>query len=457
MNKTVIVGLDCADPSLLFDRFADELPHFNQVRARAIHGPLRSCHPPITVPAWSVLTSGRTPGELGVYGFRNRATRAYDDYVIAKGDAIHVPRIWDYVGRAGGQNIVIGVPQSWPSPPIRGYLVGGLFADLPTFTQPATLGRRLLQRWPQYQTDVRNFRNANKKNLLQRLRKMAQTRFEAAIYMMRNYPWDFFMLVEIGLDRVQHAFWQFMDAQSPYYMPDSGFENAVRDYYRLLDKLFGQLLRIIPENSDLWVVSDHGAQTMQGLFRINQWLIHKGYLTLKHTPAHAQPLTAAMVDWQRTRAWADGGYYARLWFNVKGREPEGIIPMEETDTLKRELISALSTLHTEAGNLLTNQVMDPGQIYPCQEEIAPDLMLYVERLSHRVSASVGGNEGLFTTVNDTGPDGANHAQDGLYIFRPGGGTSETYKPASIYDVTPTVLRRMGVKGEKALRGRIVYA
>ena len=73
-GRVAVIGLDCAEPSLVFDRFADELPNISQLIARGTWGPLRSVDPPITVPAWSCMLTGRDPGELGIYGFRNRIT-----------------------------------------------------------------------------------------------------------------------------------------------------------------------------------------------------------------------------------------------------------------------------------------------------------------------------------------------------------------------------------------------
>ena len=48
---------------------------------RGAYGRLTSVIPPITVPAWSCMMSSRTPGDLGVYGFRNRSDHTYDGSV----------------------------------------------------------------------------------------------------------------------------------------------------------------------------------------------------------------------------------------------------------------------------------------------------------------------------------------------------------------------------------------
>ena len=75
----MVIGLDCAAPELVFDRWLDDLPNLKSLYQSGLHGLLRSCDPPITVPAWSVMMSSKSPGRLGVYGFRNRA-----DYPLAQ-------------------------------------------------------------------------------------------------------------------------------------------------------------------------------------------------------------------------------------------------------------------------------------------------------------------------------------------------------------------------------------
>ena len=88
-TKVAVIGLDCAEPSLVFDRWLDELPNLARLVRGGTWGRLRSVDPPITVPAWSCMISGRDPGELGIYGFRNRRDHSYDgldDGRLARGD-----------------------------------------------------------------------------------------------------------------------------------------------------------------------------------------------------------------------------------------------------------------------------------------------------------------------------------------------------------------------------------
>ena len=48
-----------------------------------MYGDLASITPPITVPAWACAMTGKVPGQLGLYGFRNRKDATYDGLSIA--------------------------------------------------------------------------------------------------------------------------------------------------------------------------------------------------------------------------------------------------------------------------------------------------------------------------------------------------------------------------------------
>ncbi len=113
----MVIGLDCAAPELIFDRWLDDLPNLKSICRSGLYGPLRSCDPPITVPAWSVMMSSKSPGQLGVYGFRNRADHSYERYSIANSLAIKEDRLWDILSRSGKRCIVIGVPGTVPAAP----------------------------------------------------------------------------------------------------------------------------------------------------------------------------------------------------------------------------------------------------------------------------------------------------------------------------------------------------
>ena len=71
-RKVMVMGLDCAVPKLVFQDFKSDLPNLSKLIDNGVFGKLRSTIPPITIPAWLCMTSGKTPGKLGLYGFKHR-------------------------------------------------------------------------------------------------------------------------------------------------------------------------------------------------------------------------------------------------------------------------------------------------------------------------------------------------------------------------------------------------
>ena len=61
-------------------------------------------------------------------------------------------------------------------------------------------------------------------------------------------------------------------------------------------------------------------------------------------------------------------------------------------------------------------MLKPQDVYPEVRGVAPDLIVYFGDLEWRSVGSVG-NPSLYTYENDTGPDGANHDRDGVFIMK----------------------------------------
>ena len=44
---------------------------------------------------------------------------------------------------------------------------------------------------------------------------MTESKFRNADWLLANKPWDFFMMVEMGPDRLNHGIWSFIDPEPP--------------------------------------------------------------------------------------------------------------------------------------------------------------------------------------------------------------------------------------------------
>jgi predicted AlkP superfamily phosphohydrolase/phosphomutase len=461
-TKVVVIGLDCAEPSLVFDRLADRLPNLTRLRRQGVWGKLRSCDPPITVPAWMSMMSSKDPGTLGYYGFRNRADRSYEKMNTATSLAVKEPLLWDYLGVAGKQVVLIGVPQTYPPRPVNGLMVTDFLTPSieSNYTYPPSLKAEIAA-WPDvhpYEFDVSDFRTPDKGKIRDALVRMTDKRFALARRLMTGKPWDFFMMVEMGTDRVHHAFWQYMDASHHRYTPGNPYESVIDDYYVHVDRKIGELLEVVPEEAHVIVVSDHGAQCMEGGVALNEWLVQKGYLVLDEPPSAPSRLEGLKVNWAKTTAWGSGGYYGRLFLNVQGREPQGLVPADRYEETRDRIAAELEALGDPEGRPIGTRVLRPEDLYRTVRGAAPpDLFVYFGDLRWRSVGTVGTGQ-IHTFENDTGPDDANHAPDGLIMVTgPGVSPRGPVGGMQLMDVTPTVLRLFGLDVPAELQGRVIEA
>lgn len=452
-RRVVVIGLDCAAPQLVFERFRGAMPNLSRLMARGTWARLRSTVPPITVPAWASMTSGRDPGELGLYGFRNRSRGEYRTR-LADGTQIRVPRLWDLLGASGRHSSVLFVPPSYPPSPVRGELVSCFLTPSSEHphTHPPELQQELQERFGPYQMDVMEFRTSDKTGLLERIQAMSAQHFDMARYLWRTRRPDFLMMVDLSLDRFHHAFWQCFDPEHPAYDAGHPDRELGRRFYAFLDRELGELLAELDDDTTVLVVSDHGARAMHGGVAINEWLRDNGWLVLRRAPDAVTRLQDADVDWGATRAWGEGGYYARVFLNVRGREPHGRIDPEAYTRTRDELADALRAFPGPDGRALENEVVFPEDAYRAVQGLAPDLMVFFDGLRLRSVGSVGLGR-IHTPVNDLGPDGCNHDWDGVFLMAGGGaparGEDGVY---AIYDVTRTVLGLLGVPAPADLLG-----
>jgi predicted AlkP superfamily phosphohydrolase/phosphomutase len=455
-QKVCVIGLDCAAPELVFDLWADRLPNLRRFMVRGAYGSLESATPPITVPAWMCMMTGCDPGSLGVYGFRNRRDHTYEGLAFASSRLVHLPTVWDVVGGNGRKSIVLGVPLTYPPRPVNGLLVSDFLAPDTNseYTYPPELKEEIRAAVGEYIFDTRDFRTDDRARLLADIYAMTRQRFQLARHLATKHPWDLFIMVEMGPDRMHHAFWRYFDPKHPKYVPGAEFENAIRDYYIALDAEIGRLLSVLDPHTRVLIVSDHGAKRMEGGICFNEWLIREGYLVLKQPVEGLTKFSPDLVDWPRTRAWGDGGYYGRLFLNLEGREPQGIVAPQEAEALKSELTARLEALGDEHGRPIGTKVFRPDRIYAECRNVAPDLIVYFGDLYWRSVGSVGHGT-VWTHENDIGPDDANHAQQGIFLMADAGdlppSENSRYAPLqprreglSLYDVAPTILKALGI-------------
>jgi predicted AlkP superfamily phosphohydrolase/phosphomutase len=308
----------------------------------------------------------------------------------------------------------------------------------------------------EYIFDIANYREKGKDFVLQQLFTMTERRFAVARHLVKTKPWDFFMMVEMAADRLHHVFWDTFDPKHPKFEPGNRYQTAFHDYYRFLDDQVGMLLEALPEDCVTILMSDHGARPMVGGVCFNDWLAREGYLRFTEEVSGPTPIASAPIDWSRTVAWGDGGYYGRCFLNVRGREPSGIVEPDRYEEVRDELIAKLEAMPGPDGEPLGTKVYRPQDVYPEVRGVAPDLIVYFGDLEWR---SVGGVnaatiEEVFTFENDTGPDGANHDRTGVFVMAgaPGQATGRM-DGLRLIDVGPSILSLYDIATPDGAQGR----
>jgi predicted AlkP superfamily phosphohydrolase/phosphomutase len=428
--------------------------------SRGIWGRLESVIPPITVPAWMCMATSQDPGSLGVYGFRNRANYTYGGLGFVNSGSIRAPAIWDYLGNDGKRSIIMGVPPGYPPRQVQGISIGCFLTPDPTkneFTFPAAIGNEIKALVGDYPVDVPGFRTEDKGWLKQQIFEMSRKHWTVVRWLLAEKTWDYFQYVDIGLDRVHHGFWDCYDPRHIHYHPGNPYESVIPDYYHWLDEQIGAVLELLDRDTIVLVVSDHGAQRLDGGFAVNEWLAREGWLVLEEMPKEVTPFAKVKVNWAKTKVWSEGGYYARVFFNVQGREPRGVIPASDYESFQEEMKQRFEALTDAMGRPLNSLVFKPQEIYRRVCNVAPDLIVHFGGLYWRSIGSLGHGR-IHVEENDTGPDACNHAQFGMFMLSaPNCPLRGEFAGAHLLDIAPTLLDLAGYEIPSTMQGRSLAA
>jgi len=451
-----VIGLDSLPPRLAFDLLADELPALRSLRRRGLSGPLRSTDPPITVPAWVTMTTGRPPGELGIYGFHDAFPGGCEPGLVSAAD-VRFPRIWELLAARGGRSVTVSVPISWPPPAPAGVESTSCFlapgGGAPWASSPE-LEREIEARFGPYLIDVDGFRSEEKERIVERARRLTEQHFAILRHLVATRGPGFAMIVDIGPDRVHHALLSAVDPAHPRFVPDHPLAGAVRGYYRLLDRELALTLEAAGPETLVLVVSDHGVRPLLGAVCVNEWLIDRGFLALASRPAEPAPLHRLDVDWSATRAFAAGGYHARVYLNLAGRQPRGIVAPQRASAVLGELAEGLRALPGPDGRPMDNRVLRSTDLYGERPAgLPPDLTVYFDGLGRRAAGTVGHGT-WHLPGNDTGPDDANHDFDGILVAAgPGIPSGAEAAGLEIADVFATCVAALGIDPPPGTAGR----
>jgi len=514
--RHLLIGLDGAGLDIVRSFGPEALPNLHACMQRGACAALRSVLPPATLPNWTTLLTGDNPGQHGVFDF---TTRSGYSVRFTAGSVRETPTFLARLDRLGLSCACLFFPGTYPPERLEhGVFISGwdspvAFEADRTFVWPRGLHDDITRRFgPQRFDDVDEF-DADSEGFHARLPDALCARIarrtELAQWFLSNRDFDCFAIYFGESDTAAHHLWSLHDPASPRHPEGVSPEvqGGLLRVYQALDHAVGELLVAAGgAGVELTVVSDHGSGgASDKVVYLNRVLAELGFLRFRPRSfaqtslASAKDLALtrlppklrerlfrgfgavlpglvesraryAAIDMAKTQVFSDElNYFPALHFNVRGREPRGVLAPEDLPRVQRELSQALL------------EVRDPWNGQPIvarvapREELfhggyvsrAPDLLLELnlsDGYSYNLMPSAGAPEesGSFRRLEPheyLGRKGrslpGSHRARGLFIgcgprVRPAGEVD-----AAMADVTATLIARMGRRGLHAWDGRVL--
>lgn len=431
-SRVVVIGLDGAPCTLVRKFIADgTMPRMAELAGRGTLLQMDTSIPDISSVAWTSFMTGANPGRHGIFGFVDFQANSYKIH-FPNSTHIRSETLWDVVGRASRRSVVVNVPSTYPARPLNGVLISGFVAlDLNKATYPPQLVPKLKELDYPIDVDARKVQESHDA-LMEDILKTLDRRIETLLYLFDTEKWDLFIGVITCTDRLQHFFWDAIED------PNHRYHSSFREVYRRADNFIGQIAERL-HNEPLLIMSDHGFTGIKKQVYLNRWLMDHGYLKMNGNARSIEDIV------EGTRALAlDPG---RIYINVKGRFPLGVVEAGDRSKIADEIKQGLSEI-AHNGARIVNRIYEREDLYSGpQSKLAPDLCVQSEYgydLKGAVNkASLMDNE-IFTGM---------HTQDDAMLFINSPASALRIDKPHITDVAPTVLDSMGIAKPETMDGR----
>jgi predicted AlkP superfamily phosphohydrolase/phosphomutase len=508
--KLLILALDGLDPDL-FLNWKDRLPNLSSLASGGFSGRIASTFPPMTFPAWSTFLTGVNPGQHGIFDFTER-TPDRSSVRFVNATRRRLPTFLRIASDAGMVVGSVGLPTTYPPEPLSGFQISGFDTPLPSKADSSYIYPHELAKLIDRKLGGYSFGDFNEgrigpnwhRRVLPKLISGIERKEQLTELLLKEYDLDLLLLHVGETDTVGHHFWSFCDRNSPRYVQneEGQLSNAISTVYTRTDELVGNILQW-SEPEAVMVVSDHGmGGTSDKVLYLNRYLEENGILEfsagskhsdrmselkrlgMKYLPYRLQQKAFHLaggriasrieslqrfggIEWSNTAAYSEEvNYFPSISLNIVGREPYGIVSLEDADRMVEKVSQALLKWKDPAdGSAVVRRVHHCEEVYDGSEiEQAPDLLLEFNQPD-------GYSYALGRSTSPEGRSPWRKLQSGEYLGRKGGtmngshrqhgtfilntGTDGIKKPvnASLMDAAPTALNILGLGAPGWMEGK----
>lgn len=513
-RKLLVIALDGATWDLLGRWLVeDKLPNLQRLLRGGVSAALESTIPPISPTAWLSFFTGKNPGYHGVYDFFRPLRRHYTDLIPSTADLNQQPTLWGILSQWGRQVGVVNVPMTFPVEKVAGYIIPGAPAPaVPDAAYPPGLLAELQEHGWDLTRDATLVKGSYEE-MLQSLKDLVNTRVEATCYLLRNKPWDFFMVHFLETDQAGHTFWRFLEKEgNPY-------QNSMLSLFEVVDEGVGKILEIAGDVPVI-LMSDHGMGAVDYHLNLNNWLLQEGFMQWKRRiptalrrfgyklglspsfvynllpPKLTQRLTLGElrtglaqiptehvgqrssgfqklikliskglflsfgdIDWASSVAYSTGTTQVGLiYLNVRGREPHGIVNSGgEYEDIRSQIADRLMTFVDPYTNRsLVKRVYRREELYrgPYYND-SPDLIV---KYNYGEYDQKKGPVFMSThPVQRVRNANAAHRMEGVFLmYAPGIALQDSkIEKISLIDIAPTIFYVLGEKVPQEFEGQVI--
>jgi predicted AlkP superfamily phosphohydrolase/phosphomutase len=421
--RVAFFGIDGVPYSLLSEH-RDEFENLAALADEGSAGPIDSIVPPESSACWPALTTGKNPGETGVYGFQDREVNSYDTYV-PMGRDVQAERLWDRVQDENRQATVLNVPVTFPPQRnVQRMVSGFLSPGIDKAATPDDLRDYLDSIDYRIDANAKLGHRDDKSDFIENAHATLDARYEAFEHYVEADDWDLFFGVFMTTDRVNHFL--FKD-----YERDGEYKDEFVEFYRKVDEYLGNLREKLPEDVTMIVASDHGFTSLDYEVHFNEWLREEGWLSYEDDD-HEE--LGDIADDTKAYSLIPGRFY----INLEGREPRGSVLEEDYEDVRQELKEKLEALEGPDGKKVADRVVAKEDAFRGEhDDIAPDLVV-IPNHGFDLKAGFKGDEDVF----GHGPRNGMHSfgNASLFVDDP----NARIEDADLFDIAPTILDLMEI-------------
>jgi predicted AlkP superfamily phosphohydrolase/phosphomutase len=501
-DKIVLIGIDGATWRVMQPLLEEgKLPNIERLIKEGCQGVLSGEEPFLSPVIWTSIATGKKPSKHGITDFRYMDVNNFTFNLFTSSHR-KTKAFWNILSDYGLSVGLVYWWTSWPAEKVNGYIVSDYFQEPNMFIKGLTLEEmissgtedltypkglfKLLQKHRRTRAIPSEFSYQGRKGIsyqkaqffirqaksekidVSELRKMLLIyiiktasisqdirTFLDGKYLLRKLPTDLFAMYLEGADIIQHFLWEFYEPakECNYHTSKEEidlFGQVIPLYYQWYDNKIGELLDSTDkEKTTVIIVSDHGfhafcKQNSYTLF-INTILEKLGWLRFE----------GEKILWPETIAYQPTGsahLYIRL--NLHGRDPGGIVKIEEYDAKRLKLRNELLDLKTEDGKKL---FLDVEMIDNQNGANSADLEFKINTpLSLEDKLIINGERLPLKKFMLPFIWGGDHEQAGVIIMSGNHiKKGEVIKEATSYDVTPTILALLGIPIGEDMDGKVL--